>query len=723
MIPKIVPGRRDGKSSFKQLAKYVTEGIEQSGEPPDKYGWANLTQYITKESVLNALGENVEKTIGVEIGNVTSLANAPAEMYAVAQRADGRVKEAVYHYILSWPEHERPKTEDIFAAARDTLAALGMSEHQYIIAIHANTDNLHAHIEVNRVHPKTFVAADTYRDYVKLHRAAREAEIKYGWHHDNGIFQVVEVNGKKHIVRNNDYVDPDLAPTRPGARRAEVWTGEESLETWCKREPATDLKAVLKDKATSSWQDIHRVLAQHGLELRDAGGGGWKVVDVSDDTPEKLGKPLAVSASAAFRFLKRKELEERFGAFEARSPDLDVEPKRTYKRDPHKRLESRLERKALRDALHARFKLEEKAARERQAEARKLLMPFVAEDRERHEKLREAYLQKRVAIRHDASLTPAQKQQAYMLAKMTMTRAREQLVEQIRKERGVRRELLPPIPTWREWVEQQAQLGDEAAISALRGMVYQDGRDRKKKEARDAIDTEANAIMPASSHDSDPHARTFGDLVWRVAKNGRVSYEFKDGGEAFRDEGEKITFGRKDVSDDALSLSLRYGADKWKDGIRISGGDFAFKQRMVRMAVEQGIVIQNAELRGLEQQIRQELETLRSVEREARSATRVSQAPAPTVSVNDNDIEQLVRAHNGAARMAHAITQDKRYTGPVVAQNARFLAQETGRNSYVIHERGAFANPPEQGQPVMIKYQSGKATVEPVKTRSSRGNR
>lgn len=173
MIPKIVPGRRDGKSSFKQLAKYVTEGIEQSGEPPDKYSWANLTQYITKESVLNALGENVEKTIGVEIGNVTSLANAPAEMYAVAQRADGRVKESVYHYILSWPEHERPKTEDIFAAARDTLAALGMSEHQYIIAIHANTDNLHAHIEVNRVHPKTFVTADTYRDYVKLHRAAR----------------------------------------------------------------------------------------------------------------------------------------------------------------------------------------------------------------------------------------------------------------------------------------------------------------------------------------------------------------------------------------------------------------------------------------------------------------------------------------------------------------------------------------------------------------------
>jgi len=161
MIPKVVANRRDGKSSFRQLAAYVTHGITQSGESPAKHSWSNLTQYITKDSVLDALGEHVEKTIGVEIGNVSSLENAPAEMYAVAQQAP-RVKEPVYHYILSWPEHERPATQDIFAAARDTLAALGMGDHQYIIAIHANTDNLHAHIEVNRVHPKTFRAFDPY---------------------------------------------------------------------------------------------------------------------------------------------------------------------------------------------------------------------------------------------------------------------------------------------------------------------------------------------------------------------------------------------------------------------------------------------------------------------------------------------------------------------------------------------------------------------------------
>lgn len=723
MIPKVVANRRDGKSSFRQLATYVTHGITQSGESPAKHSWSNLTQYITKDSVLDALGEHVEKTIGVEIGNVSSLENAPAEMYAVAQQAP-RVKEPVYHYILSWPEHERPATQDIFAAARDTLAALGMGDHQYIIAIHANTDNLHAHIEVNRVHPKTFRAFDPYRDYLTLHRAAREVEIRYGWHHDNGAFQVVAVNGQKHIVRNDDYVDPDLAPVRAGAQRAEVWSGEQSLETWCKGEPATDLRRVLKNARTTGWQDVHRALALHGLELREAGGRGMQVVDVSHETLRKGGRPLAVRASAAFRFLKRNELETRFGAFEPRSPEPDVEPQRTYQRDPRKRLESRLARQALRDALHARFKLEEKIAREQQAIARQELIPYQAEERERYAALREHHAQTRAAIREDRSLTSAQRQALYMGVKMTMMGVREQLVEQIRQERSERRELLPPIPTWREWVEQQAQLGDEAAISALRGMVYQDGRDQKKKAARDAIDAETNAIMPAQPQDSDPHARRFGDLVWRVAKNGRVTYRFASGEDAFHDDGERVTFSRQHVSDDALALSLQYSAQKWEGGLRISGGDFAFKARVVRIAVEQGIAVQNIELRDLEQQIRAEREGRQLVKSTARTAEHAVPPPLPSTGIDEPDIEEVVRGLDPYARFSDADTRDGRYRGAVVAVNSRFVAQSVGKHNHVLHERSAFDNPPEREQPVTIQYQSGKAVVQTLKTRpTGRGSR
>ncbi|KAA0178789.1 relaxase/mobilization nuclease domain-containing protein [Cupriavidus gilardii] len=719
MIVKIAPNRRDGRSSFKDLAKYMTDGISQSGEPPHKFSWENLTQYITKESVLNAMGDDVEKTIAVEVGNVSSLANAPAEMYATAKMAP-RVENPVYHYILSWPEHERPRTEDIFAAARDTLAALGMAEHQYIIAIHANTDNLHAHIEVNRVHPRTFKAADNFRDYVVLHRAAREAEIKYGWHHDNGIFQVVEVNGKKQIVRNDEYVDPDFAPTRPGAVAAEVWNGEESLETWCKREPATDLKRVLKDDATSSWQDIHRVLAQHGLELREAGGGGLKVVDVSEDTPEKRGKPLAVSASAAFRFMKRAALEQRLGPFVPRSPELQLEPpKRAYKRDPLKRLESRLARKAVRDELFQRFKEEQRKAKVTQDIAKKELAPYAADDKKRHDAIRAAYRTKRAEIQSDRRMTPVQKQQAYVLAKMTMLRAREQLIAQIREERAARRELLPPVPTWRAWVEEQAQRGDEAAISALRGMVYQDGRDRKKKEARDAATAEENAILSAVDRDQDPSVRKMPGLIWSVSRNGRVNYQFHDGKPAFRDEGERLSYGRKDVSDDALSLSLIYAADRWKDGIRVSGGDFAFKERVVRMAVAQGITVSNIELRALVRQIEHENKSVAAI----RQAAHPAAANSPPSALAAADIEALIRSHDPKARITYADAGRKTYTGAVVAQTNESLAQDLGRHQYVVHSRSAFDRTPEHGERVTIAYRSGKATLQQPRARPIRAGR
>ncbi|NTB05857.1 TraI/MobA(P) family conjugative relaxase [Agrobacterium tumefaciens] len=721
MIVKIAPNRRDGKSSFQDLSKYIVNGIEQSGTPPTKTSWDSLTQYITAESVLNELGENVEKTIGVEIGNVMSLATAAAEMYAVANKAH-QVKNPVYHYILSWPEHERPSTQDIFAAARDTLRALGMEEHQYIIAIHANTDNLHAHIEVNRVHPKTFKPQYLNWDHATLHEAARHAEIKYGWHHDNGIFQVVEVNGKKHVVRNTEYLDPDLVPTRPGAHRAEVWSGEESLETWCKGVPATDLRRVLDDDTTSSWQDVHRVLARHGLELVDTGGGGFKVLDVSPVTDEKDGKPVAVRASAAFRFLKRKDLEERFGVFEKPAADLKLEePARTYKRDPHKRLESRLARKALRDDLKKRFKEADREARARQAQVKELLKPFADADKARYDQLQEAYKAQRAAIRQDTRLSPAQKQQMYMLARLSMQKARNQLSSQISGERTQRRELLPPVASWRAWVEEQAALGDEAAISALRGMVYQDGRDLKKKIARDAAQEEQNAIRPAIAQDTDPQARRLADLVWKVSKNGNVHYAFGDGQPAFRDEGDRLTFGRKEVTDEALALTLRYGADKWRDGVHITGGDFAFKERAVRQAVELGIKVRNIELRGLEAQIKAEAAAMSGRDL-AGNATmpagaRIESTLVQAVSLRDDDIDELVRGVNRRAKIVEAIAEDKTYAGRIVAQNARYIAQDIGRNEFVVHERSAFAVTPEHGQHVSVRYRAGKATATAVKGR------
>ncbi|NMV39863.1 TraI/MobA(P) family conjugative relaxase [Ralstonia insidiosa] len=720
MIVKVPKNRRDGRSSFKDLSKYITEGIENQAAPPTTTSWDRLTQYITQESVLDAMGSEVEKTIGVEIGNVASLATAPAEMYAVAKK-NARAKNPVYHYILSWPENEHPEPAQIFEAVRHTLRALGMEEHQYIAAIHANTDNIHAHVEVNRVHPQTFKAIPLGFDHKTLHRAAREIELRFGWQHDPGLFKVIEVAGRKLIVEDDNYVDPDLALLNGKAAAVETWSGEQSLQEWCAEVPAPELRKVLNNEKTTSWQDVHRVLLQHGLELRDAGGGGMVIADVSRHEDRPDAKPVVVAASKAFRFLKRADLENRFGPFqppnaEAHSPA----PTHTYKRDPLKRLQRKLERKALRDDLRARFDAERTKARAVRTKATEALAPLFEEDKKRLEAIQTDYQAARKRIQADTKLNSKQKQQAYMLLKMTTDKIRLQVRESIQRERDERRALLPPVPTWRAWVEELAQTGDPAAISALRGMVYQEGRDKRKAseladEAREESEARqeapVNAIRPATARETDPYARAVQNLIWKVSNNGNVQYSFAGGGRAFVDQGGFLTYGRKDVDDQALMVSLRYADSKWPGGIRLTGGDMDFKRRAVRLATELGIRVANAELQALQRDVQSELSA-------ARKQLAVMSG-GDNVAASIAEIEHQVRLHDPKARsIAHVGGSSGRYRGRIIAQTATHVAQQVDRHAFVVHDKSAFRKAPATGAEVTVAYRAGRATATEAKSRT-----
>jgi hypothetical protein len=707
MIVKVPRNRHDGRSSFGDLKKYITEGIGQAGRDIDTGSWDRLTQYITKPSVLNALGDHVEKTIGVEIGNVECLKTAAAEMRAVASQ-NLRAKNPVYHYILSWPEGEKPLAEQIFDAARDTLIALGMHDHQYIIAIHANTDNIHAHIEVNRVHPVTFKAARLEWAHKTLHKAAREIEIARGWRHDNGIYQVVFINGQKQVVHNADFIDSDQVRTQGGANRFETWSGEQSLESWSHGEPSKALRQLLADPKATSWQDLHRVLGQYGLQLRATGGGGMRVHDIGDATARKDDTGLAVSASKAFRFLKRKELEARWGAFEECKPELaTLQPERTYQRDPDKRLDRRLERKALRDWLRQRFLKEQADARHRYDIAKRAIADeFAGYDINRRTAIDRQYRVQRASIKTDPALSSAQKQQAYMLLKLTMLKAHQQLREQIARERLERRMLLPTLPVWREWVEQQTQLGDDAAMSALRGMIYQDQRNAKKAIAVELDEPVENTIRPALPAHTDPFVRKIGTLTWQIARNGNVTYRLKDGNVGFIDAGDKLVFGRAAVSDEALALTLQYARDKWNGMLHINGGDAAFLARVTRMAADLKIELSNPELQP-------------SMRPAKTSPVKSALPPLPDDSIparmpiNQKSAEALLLERFPQAQITRATNHDKRYVGPIVAQDSRFLVQHLGRDQYALHEKAAFPEPlPISGQSVAIAYQSGRAIAK-----------
>ena len=714
MIVKVPERRRDGKSSFEDLGGYITEGIGQAGIDTEVGSFARLTQYITKESALDALGDDVEKTIGVETGNIQGcLSTAPTEMRLVSEK-NPRAGNAVLHYILSWPEGDKPSPAKIFDAARSSLKTLGIQEHQYIIAIHDNTDNRHAHIAANRVHPKTYKAQRIEWLHKTLHKAAREIEIEHGWSHDNGLFNVVTVNGIKHIVASNDETSP--TKTKGKARLYEVWTGEQSLETWCKDGPTTALKKVLGDKNTSSWQQVHRELARYGLELCDSGRGGMRVHALDHSASQHS---LSVSASKAFRFLQRPALDQRFGKFEASTGEFDIEPAKTYKRDPVKRTEQRLERKVLRDALQQRFAEEQKTARRIYDITKQEMTTHFAEfDTTRISEGNDVYKATRAAIKANTALDKTAKQQAYMLAKIAVILERQKLKEIMATERQERRAHLPELPSWRSWVEEQALLGDEAAVSALRGMVYQEkrGGNHAGKQAIEESPLE-KTIQPANASINDPFVTKIPNLIWKVSRNGTVAYNFRSGETGFIDAGEKLVFGRAHVTDEALALALQYAKDKWQGELHMSGGDAIFKARVAGMANKLGIVLADPGSKAL--QARYKAEVPRPV---APLPVEKPITPAPIAKVES--LEAIMRARVPHAEIVHAITQNNRYSGKVMEANERSFAQDAGKGKIVIHEKRLFSNVEiVVGSPLTIAYRSGKPDVIARKPREAGNER
>ena len=694
MIIKVAPGRRDGKSSFSQLIAYMTAGLKELGADPRIVSFDKLTQYITTEETVNTMGDQVEKCIASEIGNLSSLRNAPKEMWAVAMR-NPRCKNPVFHYILSWPEHEHPPVSEIMMAARNTLAALGVQEHQYIVAVHANTDNIHAHVQVNRIHPLTYKAQHLEWTHKTLHKAARETEIQFGWSHDNGLWQVVEVEGKKIVVENKDYSEfaVDVVPrVSSKARDYEVWTGQESFESFLKGEPALALEKVLRTRPLS-WQTIHQALSRFGVELKSAGTG----LTIECIKQYEDDRPVSIAASKAFRFLKRKELEKTIGPFQPLDPSLPAvgRIKKTYKRDPIKRLTRRLERRAQREALFLEYQAYRKDVIQ-EKDRIKALLKHKELTKRRYFEMKEAYMAKRAELKKDTTVLGMEKQLAYMLLKASYQAAREELKQVIREEYKQINAVMPKLKSWRAWVEEQAQAGNEAAISALRGMVYQDKRDAHKneKEGEETEESVIPAILPADTNADDaPSIKPISNLIPRVSSNGRVFYHFvKTEALAFIDEGRRLTFGRDLVDDASIEASLRYAITKWGNKLKLAGGDQVFRERVTRLAHEMGITINNSQPAAPLDQPK-------------------PQGNLPAIAI----VERLLMEQPGA-QVVPAQGQGL-HKGPIVAREGAYALQKTGNDHYVLHQLVTLDKVPEVGQDIQIRYESSIGRVAPRRGR------
>jgi hypothetical protein len=153
MIAKIIPIKSVRKSNFSALIQYLTD-------PQDK------SERISQIKVSNCYSDDQTAAL-IEIQNT--------------QEMNKRAKsDKTCHLVLSFPEGERLSLADLNAIEERFCEALGFNGHQRISVVHDDTNNLHMHIAINKIHPRNFTIHNPYYDYKKVAKLCEQIEQEYG---------------------------------------------------------------------------------------------------------------------------------------------------------------------------------------------------------------------------------------------------------------------------------------------------------------------------------------------------------------------------------------------------------------------------------------------------------------------------------------------------------------------------------------------------------------
>lgn len=534
MIAKHIPIRSLGKSDFAGLVNYITD--EQS--KAHRLGKVRLTN-CEAYSVRDAINE----VLATQLGNTRAKS------------------DKTYHLILSFRAGEQISTETLSVIEDHICKGLGFDKHQRISAVHNDTDNLHIHIAINKIHPTRNTIHEPYYSHQALAELCGVLEQDYGLQRDN------------HIPRQRG------AEAR--AADMERHAGIESLLGWIKRECLNELKKA------QSWSELHQLMRDNGLEIRERGNG--LVVVAGDNT--------MVKASTLGRDFSRPRLEARFGKFDSEQAQKG-KPHRQYCKDPMRLRVNTSE-------LYARYKSEQQSA---------MANKKVALDKARRQKERQIESAKQKGKNRRAAIKLAgsgklTKKLLYMQASSALKADMDSIQQQCKEARQViykthgRR-------TWADWLKCKAQEGDAEALMALRG-----------REAAQGL--KGNTIKGEGQLKA---AHT--PIIDNITKKGTILY--RAGVSAVRDDGDRLQVSTQ--SDQmGIQSALRIAMERYGDRITVNGTP-EFKARVIRAAVDSQLPITFAD--DFLERKRQTLMNGRNVTKgnqkaERRGVTPVGQKPPP----------------------------------------------------------------------------------------------
>ncbi|TDT43653.1 relaxase/mobilization nuclease-like protein [Maribacter spongiicola] len=186
MIPRV----NSQGYSFKGVTDYLMH--DKKAETDERVAWTETgnmyTNDIFKAAKVMAWTDMNSQQLKIENGSSTA----------------GRKTEtgSVYHYSLSWAHRETPNEEHQREMALATLGHLGLSNNEYYLVAHNDTDHAHVHIVANLTNPETGKRTHIGLDRKALQAWALEYEKEHGIHCENRVLnaQLREKDGARYYT-------------------------------------------------------------------------------------------------------------------------------------------------------------------------------------------------------------------------------------------------------------------------------------------------------------------------------------------------------------------------------------------------------------------------------------------------------------------------------------------------------------------------------------------
>lgn len=463
-----------------------------------------------------------------------------AEMIALAE--ESRSDDPIEHFMFSWQEGSIPTKQNIERLIDVLLERTGMKDHQIIYGLHQDTDNLHLHVQLNRMNPLTGKTKHIGWKHNTLAEVVAVIEHKQGWKAEkNAQFRVVD--GKLKDMRSHP--DPSrMKHIKSKIKDNEIRTGEKSALRQAQEQAIPILKSA------QDWGNLHERLARIGMKYEKRGSGALVWIG---DVPVKasdVGSPYTLS-----------KIQKLLGEYQPPQIDLKIAP--SLQKEPIDDIAKNLgwhDYNIARQSQIARRK-KEKAVLDIKIKSERQDL-FLRQQKDRHEifgKKWSAGKDLLNAMRSTLALKHA-KEKAEMSDRQKFLK------------KAFQSEYLSLFPSFEDWLrvtktKEAAELYRKRSVAEVHG---------------------PESMIAEQSKD----IRNYDPIIIRK----EVQYKNRSNGQTdFIDVGPKVKFLNR--SDEAILAGLQLCQQRFGKHLRLYGSD-DFKEQAIKIAVANRITIANPELQA-----------------------------------------------------------------------------------------------------------------------------